>query len=61
MGNVTINLDEFKKKVTSYNRKDWDIIEKAYFYAEKYHKNQKRVVKREIINLFFLLVHYLFL
>ena len=42
MGNVTINLDEFKKKVTSYNRKDWDIIEKAYFYAEKCHKNQKR-------------------
>lgn len=42
MNNCVITIDDLKKKVTSYNKKDWDIIEKAYFYAEKHHKNQKR-------------------
>ena len=37
---VTIEL--FKSKVNTYMKKDWPIIYKAYSYALKYHKGQKR-------------------
>lgn len=40
--NGTITIDLLKKKVSSYTKKDWPIIEKAYKYAKKYHAGQKR-------------------
>lgn len=49
MVNSVITIEDLKKKVTSYNKKDWDIIEKAYFYAEKHHKNQKRASGEDYI------------
>ena len=38
----TITIDELKRKVNTYMKKDWDIIYKAYKYAKKYHEGQKR-------------------
>ena len=49
MVNSVITIEDLKKKVTSYNKKDWDIIEKAYSYAEKHHKNQKRASGEDYI------------
>ena len=40
--NETITIEDLKKKVHSYTKKDWPIIFKAYNYALKYHKGQKR-------------------
>lgn len=37
---VTIEL--LKKKVNTYMKKDWPLINKAYSYALKYHEGQKR-------------------
>ncbi len=39
---VIVTLDLFKNKVNTYMKKDWPIIKKAYEYALKYHKGQKR-------------------
>ena len=40
--NETITIDLLMQKVNSYTKKDWPIIFKAYNYALKYHKGQKR-------------------
>ena len=37
-----ITIESLKSKVSKYTRKDLDIIDKAYRYAEKYHRGQKR-------------------
>lgn len=42
MKEKNITFDDFKKKVYSYNKKNWPIIEKAYNYAYKFHQGQKR-------------------
>ena len=39
---MEIDIGSLEKKVKSYNRKDWDTIYKAYLFAKKAHKNQKR-------------------
>ena len=44
-----ITIDSLKKKVTSYMKKDWPLVEKAYFYALKYHANQFRESGEEYI------------
>ena len=40
--NDIITIDLLKKKISSYTKKDWPIIYKAYNYALKYHDGQKR-------------------
>ena len=40
--NNEITFSDLKKKVSTYTKKNLDLIEKAYLYAKKYHKNQKR-------------------
>ena len=40
MNNITI--DDLKKRVCNYNKKNWPLIEKAYNYAKKYHAGQLR-------------------
>lgn len=40
--NEVITIDLLKNKVSTYMKKDWSIIEKAYKYALKYHEGQKR-------------------
>ena len=37
-----VTIDLFKNKVNTYMKKDWPQIFKAYCYAEKHHKGQKR-------------------
>ncbi len=37
-----ITIESLKNKVSKYTKKDLDLIDKAYHYAEKYHKGQKR-------------------
>ncbi len=37
-----ITIDDLRKKIYSYNKKNWLIIEKAYKYALKFHDGQKR-------------------
>lgn len=37
-----VTIEELKRKVNTYTKKDWPIIEKAYHYALKYHAGQKR-------------------
>jgi len=39
---MEIDIGSLEKKVKSYNKKDWDFINKAYLFAKKYHRNQKR-------------------
>ena len=40
--NEVITIELLKKKVNTYMKKDWPMIEKAYKHALKYHENQKR-------------------
>ena len=40
--NNIVTFDALKKKISTYTKKDLDLIEKAYLYALKYHKGQKR-------------------
>ena len=40
--NETVTIDMLKKKVNTYMKKDWLLINKAYEYALKYHDGQKR-------------------
>lgn len=42
MKNVCLTIDDLKKRVCSYNKKNWPIIEKAYNYAYKFHDGQLR-------------------
>ena len=44
-----ITIDELKKKIYSYNKRNWPIIEKAYNYASKFHYGQKRESGEEYI------------
>lgn len=37
-----ITIESLRKKIVSYMKKDWSFIEKAYYYAEKFHANQFR-------------------
>lgn len=37
-----ITFEDLKKRIYSYNKKNWQIIEKAYNYASKFHNGQKR-------------------
>lgn len=37
-----VTIEELKRKVNTYTKKDWKIIEKAYLFALKYHDGQKR-------------------
>ena len=37
-----VTIETLKNKVNTYMKKDWPIINKAYLYALKYHKGQKR-------------------
>ena len=37
-----VTIDLLKNKVNTYMKKDWPLIFKAYSYALKYHKGQKR-------------------
>ncbi|MBP5684360.1 MAG: bifunctional (p)ppGpp synthetase/guanosine-3',5'-bis(diphosphate) 3'-pyrophosphohydrolase [Bacilli bacterium] len=39
---MEIDIGVLEKKVKSYNKNNWDIVNKAYLFAKKYHKNQKR-------------------
>ena len=39
---LNITIESLIKKVSTYTKKDLDLIEKAYYYAFKCHKNQKR-------------------
>ena len=40
--NEVITIDLLKKKVCTYMKKDWPLIEKAYKYANKFHSGQLR-------------------
>ena len=40
MNNITI--EDLKKRVCIYNKKNWPLIEKAYNYAKKFHEGQLR-------------------
>lgn len=42
MNGKELTIEDLKKKIWVYNRKDWNIVEKAYNYAYDYHKGQKR-------------------
>lgn len=44
-----ITIEELKRKVNTYAKKDWQMIEKAYKYALKYHEGQKRESGEEYI------------
>lgn len=44
-----ITIESLKNKVSKYTKKDLSIIDKAYQYAEKYHKGQKRESGEEYI------------
>lgn len=44
-----ITIDDLKRKIYSYNKKKWPIIEKAYNYAFKYHDGQKRASGEDYI------------
>ena len=37
-----VSIETLKNKVNTYMKKDWPLINKAYLYALKYHKGQKR-------------------
>lgn len=49
MNNEKITIEDLKKKINIYNKKNWPIIEKAYNYALKYHKGQFRASGEEYI------------
>lgn len=38
-----MNYEELIRKVKTYNKRDYNIVEKAYKYAKKYHGNQTRL------------------
>ena len=40
--NEEVTVESLKKRVMKYTKKNIDLIEKAYMFADKYHKNQKR-------------------
>ena len=42
MSENSVTIDDLKKKIYHYNKKNWPIIEKAYNYALKFHEGQKR-------------------
>ena len=42
MMDAKITIEELKRKVNTYTKKDWSFIEKAYKFALKYHNGQKR-------------------
>lgn len=42
MSEKSISIEELKRKIYSYNKKNWPIIERSYNYALKYHAGQKR-------------------
>ena len=44
-----ITIDDLKKKIYSYNKKNWPIIEKAYNYAFRFHSGQKRASGEDYI------------
>ena len=44
-----ITIEELKRKVNTYAKKDWQMIEKAYKYALKHHEGQKRESGEEYI------------
>jgi len=42
MSENCLTIDDLRKKIYFYNKKNWPIIEKAYNYAFKFHFGQKR-------------------
>ena len=46
---MEITFEDFKKKVCSYNKKNWPMVESAYKYAESHHKGQKRASGEDYI------------
>lgn len=44
-----LKLEDLLKEINKYNKRNKDIIKKAYFYAEKFHEGQKRQSGEEYI------------
>ena len=42
-------IDDLRKKICTYNKKNWPMIEKAYNYAFKFHQGQKRASGEDYI------------
>ena len=37
-----VTIDDLKEKIFTYHKKNWDMVEKAYLYATKFHNKQTR-------------------